>query len=73
MRSKQELLAALHIKFAENAGEVMAHGRAANAEAAGDVFVGEALSDQADDVLLTLCEVSGPIRQNGDPVVEVAC
>jgi hypothetical protein len=47
VRSNQKLLAAVHIEFAENAGEVMAHGRAANAEAAGNIFVGQALSNQA--------------------------
>lgn len=70
--SNQELLAAVHIEFAENAGEVMAHGRAANVEAAGDVFIGQALSDQGDDVMLTFCEVLGPIRRDGDPVLEAA-
>jgi len=73
VRSNQELLAAMHIEFAENAGEVMAHGRAANAEAAGDIFVGQALSNQGDDIMLTFREVLGPIRQNGDPVLEAAC
>ena len=73
MRSNQKLLAAVHIEFAENAGEVMAHGRTANAEAAGNIFVGQAFSNQGDDVTLTFCEILGPIRRNGDPVLEAAC
>ena len=40
MGSKEELLAVGHAEFVEDAGEVMADGRAANAEAVGNVFVG---------------------------------
>lgn len=64
-RSDQELPAAVHIECAENAGEVMAHGCAANAEAAGDIFVGQALPDQGDDVMLAFCEVPDQFGRTG--------
>ncbi len=65
MRSAQELPATAHVKCAENAGEVMAYSRAANAETTGDVFVGQAFSTQADDVLLTGCEVPDQFGRTG--------
>ena len=40
MGPKQQLLAAVHVELAENAGEVMAYGDAGNAETLCNVLVG---------------------------------
>ena len=44
MGSNEELLAAGHVGFVEDAGQVMAHRYAANGESVGNVLIGQCLS-----------------------------
>ena len=45
LRPKKKLLATIHIKLAEYVTEVMAHGCWANEESAGNILIGQALSE----------------------------
>ena len=42
---KEKLLPTIHIKLTEYVAEVMAHGCRANEESAGNILIGQALSE----------------------------
>ena len=60
----EKLLSAIHIKFAEHVAEVMAHGRGANEESAGNILIGQAFSEQSQHVRFTFGQDFGRVRQD---------
>lgn len=53
VRSDEELLATRDAEFVKDAGEMMTHRNAGDAEPVGNVFIGKAFADQSNDFALS--------------------